>query len=104
MIADDAIEKLNAWLAKAGLRGEPETALISGFCERAVAAGLPISRALMFIDTLHPIYEGRLIRWGHDPSQPVVQEYGRTGLPEGADDQQLSSAVGQPEVAARWRA
>jgi adenylate cyclase len=104
MIAEDTIDKLNAWLAKAGLRGEPETALISGFCERAVDAGLPISRALMFIDTLHPIYEGRLIRWGHDPSQPVVQEYGRTGLPEGAADQQLSSGVGQPEVAARWRA
>src|SRR5262245_51470980 len=104
MIAEDAIDKLNAWLVKAGLRGESEAALVSGFCERAVAAGLPISRALMFIDTLHPIYEGRLVRWGQDPSQPAVQEYGRTGLPEEAAEQQLSSQVGQSEVAARWRA
>jgi hypothetical protein len=35
------IETLNTWLAKAGLRSEPEAALVSGFCERAVAAGLP---------------------------------------------------------------
>jgi adenylate cyclase len=54
MIAEDGIEALNAWLAKAGLRGEPEAALVSGFCERAVAAGLPISRAQVLIDTLHP--------------------------------------------------
>jgi adenylate cyclase len=96
MIADVGIEALNAWLTKAGLRGEPEAALVSGFCERAVAAGLPLSRALMFIDTLHPIYEGRVVRWGHDPSQPVVEDYGRTGLPEGASD--LHGQV------ARWRA
>ena len=72
MIAEDAIDALNAWLTKAGLRGEPETALVNGFCERAVAAGLPISRAQVFIDTLHPVHEGRLVRWGHDPSQPAV--------------------------------
>jgi len=84
MISIDDIDALNTWLTTAGLRGEPETALVSGFCERAVAAGLPISRALMIIDTLHPVYEGRLVRWGHDPSQPVVHEYGRTGLPGGA--------------------
>src|SRR4029077_4605589 len=80
--AEDGIDALNAWLAKAGLRGEPEAALVSGFCERAVAAGLPIGRAQVLIDTLHPVYEGRLVRWGQDPSQPVVHEYGRTGWPE----------------------
>ena len=62
MIADVGIEALNAWLTKGGLRGEPEAALVSGFCERAVAAGLPLSRALMFIDTLHPVDEGRMVR------------------------------------------
>ena len=102
--AEDGIDALNAWLAKAGLRGEPEAALVSGFCERAVAAGLPISRALVLIDTLHPVYEGRVVRWGHDPSQPVVQEYGRTGLPEGVSDLDPSSGGEQPERIARWRA
>ena len=101
MIAEDGIEALNAWLTKTGLRGEPETALVSGFCERALAAGLPLSSALLFIDTLHPVYEGRVVRWGQDPSQPVVEDYGRTGLPEGVSDPHLS--VGGEQVA-RWRA
>jgi len=87
------IDPLIAWLTKAGLRGETEDALVSGFCERAVAAGLPISRALILIDTLHPVYEGRVIRWGHDPSQPVVHEYGRTALPDDAADVHASSAI-----------
>jgi hypothetical protein len=100
MIAEDGIDALNAWLTKAGLRGEPEAALVSGFCERAVAAGLPLSRALVFIDTLHPVYEGRVIRWGQYPSHPVVEDYGRTSLPEGVSDLHLSSG-GQ---VARWRA
>jgi adenylate cyclase len=105
MTTEDGINALAAWLAKAGLRGEPEDVLVSGFCERAVAGGLPINRALLFIDTLHPVYEGRLVRWGHDPSKPVVQEYGRTGLPGGATDRHLSSGVEQQtDAAARWRA
>src|SRR5262245_36713571 len=103
-MTQDGINALTAWLAKAGLRGEPESALVSGFCERAVASGLPISRAQVFIDTLHPIYEGRLVRWGHDPSQPVVHEYGRTGLPGGTADLPFSSGVEQTEVVTRWRA
>ena len=97
----DGIESLTAWLTKAGLRGEPEDALVSGFCERAAAAGLPIARALVLIDTLHPVYEGRVIRWGHDPSQPAVVEYGRTTLPDGAAD---SSGIEQAPHVARWRA
>ena len=96
MITEDAIDTLNAWLAKAGLRGEPEAALVTGFCERAVTAGLPVSRAQVFIDTLHPVYEGRLVRWGYDLSRPVVQEYGRTGSP--GSDSDL-----EPEAVERWR-
>ena len=100
MTAEGEIDALNAWLTKAGLRGESEAALVSGFCERAVATGLPISRALVLIDTLHPIYESRLVRWGHDPSQPAVREYGRTSLPEGVSDPLVSGGA-QPR---RYRA
>ena len=52
------------WLTKAGLSGTAETEIVSGFCERCVAAGLPIGRVNVFIDTLHPVHEGRLFRWG----------------------------------------
>ena len=32
----------------------------------------------MFIDTLHPVHEGRLFRWGYDPTETPLLEYGRT--------------------------
>ena len=56
--------QIAAWLTQAGLAGESENAIVDGFCERCVAAGLPVGRAHVFIDTLHPVHEGRLFRWG----------------------------------------
>ena len=78
MIADDQLTELTAWLARAGLAGVSELALVTGFCERVVAAGVPVARAQVFIDTLDPVHEGRLFRWGHDASLPLEQGYGRT--------------------------
>jgi adenylate cyclase len=54
---------LTNWLVSQGLTGLPENDLIRGFCERCCAAGLDLSRSLIFIDTLHPIFEGRGFRW-----------------------------------------
>jgi len=76
--------ELSAWLTQAGLAGTPETDIVSGFCDRCVAAGIPLGRAHVFIDTLHPVHEGRLFRWGYGPDESPVHEYGRTGL-EGLD-------------------
>ncbi len=55
--------EIAAWIAEAGLAGLGETEIVAGFCDRVVAAGLPLARAAVFIDTLHPVYEGRLFRW-----------------------------------------
>ena len=63
--------ELSAWLAQAGLAGMSETDIVSGFCDRCVAAGLPLARALMIIDTLHPVHEGRLFRWATVPPSPL---------------------------------
>jgi adenylate cyclase len=92
--------ELSAWLMQAGLAGTPETDIVSGFCERCVAAGLPLGRAQVFIDTLHPVHEGRLFRWGQGPSEASLLEYGRT-TPDG-----LAASGNDPrdvEAAARWR-
>src|ERR1700742_4415550 len=56
------------WLVAQGLTGLPETELIRGFCERCCDGGLHLSRSMAFIDTLHPIYEGRGFRWNDRPS------------------------------------
>jgi adenylate cyclase len=66
-----------AWAIQAGLAGAQELDLLRGFCERAVAIGLPIARAQVLVDTLHPIHEGRVFRWKADRAGEVV-EYGRT--------------------------
>jgi adenylate cyclase len=66
------------WVTEAGLAGQSEIAMLGGFCERASAAGLPLARALVVIDTLHPIHEGRVFRWRRDGSEATQTEYGRT--------------------------
>src|SRR5215467_12973004 len=67
------------WLTGQGLTGLPEIDLLRGFCERCRAEGLELSRALVVIDTLHPIYEGRGFRWSDRASnESDVFEYGST--------------------------
>jgi adenylate cyclase len=74
-----------SWIANAGLEGGGETVLVEGFCGRAVAAGLPLARAIVFIDTLHPIHEGRVFRWERDKPGATVSEYGRSTEGEAAE-------------------
>jgi hypothetical protein len=66
---EEFFTELSAWLTEAGLASIPETVIVSEFCDRCVAAGLSLARSLMFIDTLHPVHEGRLFRWGYDPTE-----------------------------------
>jgi adenylate cyclase len=74
-----AFNALSAWVTDAGLIGRSESELMAGFCWRIVEAGVPLSRALVILDTLHPIYEGRAFRWRADqPETAEVTEYGRT--------------------------
>ncbi|MBR1126054.1 adenylate/guanylate cyclase domain-containing protein [Bradyrhizobium lablabi] len=81
--------RLMNWLVRQGLEGLPENELVRGFCERCCAEGVPISRGLVVIDTLHPSFEGRGFRWNDKQSnESDAFEYG-------------SSAVG--EAAQNWR-
>jgi len=66
---DRATNELAAWLTEAGLAGESESALLDGFCRRSIAAGLPLARAAVIIDTLHPVHEGRGFRWRRDAGE-----------------------------------
>ena len=68
------------WLTSQGLTGAPENDLVRGFCERCRAGGLDLSRGLVFIDTLHPIFEGRGFRWNDtETNESDSFEYGPTG-------------------------
>src|SRR6476620_1597949 len=91
---------LSTWLTQAGLAGTPETDIVSGCCDRCVAAGLPLGRTQVFIDTLHPVHQGRLFRWGFGRGEPSLLDYCRTS-PDA-----LAASGSDPldtEAAERWR-
>jgi adenylate cyclase len=70
---------LISWLVSQGLKGLPEKDLLRGFCERCRAQGLELSRVLVFIDTLHPVFEGRGVRWTDTATnESDAFEYGST--------------------------
>lgn len=73
-----------AWIAEAGLAGLSETAMVAGFCDRLVALGVPLVRAAVIIDTLHPIYEGRVFLWQGRDKETTLVEYGRSDVGEQA--------------------
>lgn len=87
-----------AWLTEAGIAGTSEADIVSGFCDRCVATGLPLGRCAMFIDTLHPVHEGRLYQWDRDATGLRLLEYGRT-------DPAVLEASGSSdnEAVDRWR-
>jgi adenylate cyclase len=82
------------WIAAAGLSGRRELELLEGFCARAVAVELPLARAVVGIDTLHPVLEGRVFEWQRDASGPTQSEYGRLD-PDSSNDKWLQSPFHQ---------
>jgi adenylate cyclase len=80
------------WLVSQGLTGAPENDLIRGFCERCRAQGLDLSRGLVFIDTLHPIFEGRGFRWNDtETNESDSFEYGSTSAGDAAQNWRRST-------------
>jgi adenylate cyclase len=88
-MSDARFLPLIEWIAAAGLSGQSELGLLEGFCERAGGAGLPLCRAALGIDTLHPVLEGRYFEWRRDGA-PLQSEYGRLD-PERSADKWLQS-------------
>jgi adenylate cyclase len=71
--------QLNTWLTAAGLVGKSETVLLDVFCWFALDADLPIARAVIMIDTLHPVHEGRAFFWRREGGQAQIELAGMIG-------------------------
>jgi adenylate cyclase len=88
-LPDTAVSKIASWVVERGLAGGSEVELLEGFCVRCRDAGITLSHAMIIIDTLHPVYEGRAFKWrAKQSNESPVFEYGPTG---------------EGEAAARWQ-
>lgn len=59
----ERILQITQWIAASALAGASATELLDGLCTRIVESGIPISRAMVGLDTLHPVLGGRLATW-----------------------------------------
>src|SRR3954471_607300 len=74
------------WLPGGGLAGLAENDLVRGFCERCRGAGIDLSRGLVAIDTLDPVFEGRGFRWSDtETNESDAFEYGPSNDGDSAD-------------------
>ncbi|HET6467763.1 MAG TPA: adenylate/guanylate cyclase domain-containing protein, partial [Geminicoccaceae bacterium] len=62
-ITDGDERELVAWLVRHGIEDDREDALLDGFCARLVEAGLPVVRAVLGADLLHPLFDARSYTW-----------------------------------------
>jgi adenylate cyclase len=63
--AADASEvaEISDWVVRQGLTSDDLPGLLSGFCERLVALGVPLWRGHVSLATLHPMYEAIGYSW-----------------------------------------
>ena len=96
------VAALYDWLVNQGLSGLEEGSLLTTFCQRCIDAGVPLSRGIIFIDTLHPVWEGRAFRWRNDGiEESTVFEYGRSDRGEAEASWRRSVFFAMEESGAR---
>ena len=63
---DGRITELHLWAVREGLRRAPAATFFEDFCQRLVAAGVPLWRAFVGMRTLHPQWAGYTYTWWRD--------------------------------------
>jgi adenylate cyclase len=59
----EATEDIVAWILGVGLEGLDQGELMAGYCDRLLEAGVPLWRASVGADTLHPLIVAQGHRW-----------------------------------------
>src|SRR5947199_10712557 len=84
-VAETAVSTIASWIVERGLSGGSEVELREGFCRRCRDAGIRLSNAIVIIDILHPVYEGRAFKWrANQRHESQVSEHVRTTEVEAA--------------------
>src|SRR6202046_3606135 len=71
------IVDIHIWAMKEGLRGATAGDLFDGYCQRIVIAGIPLMRAYVSTQTLHPQWSGYGYTWRRDLNAVREQQFAR---------------------------
>ena len=77
-------------LARDSLAGAAPEALLQGFCERLLAAGVPLLRAAVTLQSLDPLVGAVAFRWWRDGARAERARYARAGADEHGEDWRVS--------------
>src|ERR1043165_7305897 len=75
---DCEFSEMSLWITESALAGRSEAEMLAGVCEREAAAELPITRAIVLIDTFPPVYKGRAVRGPRAKKETTLPEYARS--------------------------
>ena len=72
---------ISFWLVKEGLGSPSPTTLLQGFCDRLVAAGIPLQRAHAAQRALHPVFGAMGLDWHRDGRHAIREDIIRVSEP-----------------------
>ena len=76
---DDALGRrivdTHIWAVQEGLRGADARELFDGYCQRLVIHGIPLWRAHVAMETLHPQWSGYGYTWRRDLNAIAPKQY-----------------------------
>ena len=79
MITEALERDVTDWLVRCGLEIRDEAEMLEGFCDRLVAAGVPLWRVASGAKLLHPLLDARGCRWLRGQGC-VKEEYSRANV------------------------
>ncbi|MCC6203728.1 MAG: adenylate/guanylate cyclase domain-containing protein [Hyphomicrobiales bacterium] len=75
------VDKVADWLMRSALAGDPLETIIQSFCERLVAAGVPVARIHLSFSMLHPLYDALSFIWARGEAIEIEGMRKKNGLP-----------------------
>ncbi len=73
--ATGPVPEISQWLVQRGLAGDTVAELATGLCDRLAAQGVPLLRAFIGLQTLHPLYGGYAYIWRRGVKDLSVDSY-----------------------------
>ncbi|MDP6873540.1 MAG: adenylate/guanylate cyclase domain-containing protein [Alphaproteobacteria bacterium] len=71
--------EISDWLVMRGLAGDSVAELVAGLCQRLADQGVPLLRAFVGLQTLHPLYGGYAYVWRRGAEDLTTDAYLRQG-------------------------